>query len=55
MPASKRGRRRGRPTERVKIDLPWEEAVKQALAKPKPPQGWPGAKKANPAKRPRPR
>lgn len=27
--------------ERVKIDMPWEDAIKVALSKPKPKDGWP--------------
>ena len=32
---------RGPAPERLKIDLPVEEAIKRALAKEKPPDGWP--------------
>jgi hypothetical protein len=31
----------GFPPERLKIDRSWEDAVRAALKKPKPPEGWP--------------
>jgi hypothetical protein len=41
MPSEKKEPQRPGPDpERLKIDAPWEEAVKQALRK-KPPAGWP--------------
>ena len=33
----------GPEAERVKIDAPWEDAVKLALEKPRPKDGWPSA------------
>lgn len=41
MSGDKEPKPKGRPPERVKIDMPWEDAVKKALDKPKPPEGWP--------------
>lgn len=32
----------GSEPERLKIDVDWEEAIKRALAKKRPPEGWPG-------------
>ena len=31
----------GPEEERVKIDIPWEDAVKKSLGKKKPKEGWP--------------
>lgn len=36
----------GPEAERVKIDAPWEQAVKTALTKPRPKAGWPAQPKA---------
>lgn len=33
--------KRGPKEDRVKIDIPWEEAVDKALNKKKPKDGWP--------------
>ena len=38
-------KRTGPKAERVKIDVPWEQAVKDALAKTRPPTGWPNEHK----------
>jgi hypothetical protein len=32
---------RGPDPERVKIDMEWDEAIKKAVKKPRPPEGWP--------------
>lgn len=34
----------GQEPERVKIDMPWEQAVKKALGKERPAGGWPKPK-----------
>ena len=41
----------GPGAERVKIDLDWEEAVKRALGKKRPPEGWPLPPKKKRAKK----
>ena len=41
MKAKKRKRTPGPEAERLKLNLPWAEAVKKALKKRKPPKGWP--------------
>ena len=33
-------RKTGPTPERVKINLPWEQAIAQSLKKPRPPDGW---------------
>jgi hypothetical protein len=40
-PTKKRKRRHGPEAERLKIDVPWVEAIDTALAKKRPPGGWP--------------
>jgi hypothetical protein len=40
-PPAKPKAKPGPVEERVKIDVPWEDAIKVALHKPKPPGGWP--------------
>ena len=35
----------GPEPDRVKIDLDWEDAIKRALGKKRPPEGWPRPKK----------
>jgi len=42
----------GPEPDRLKIEADWEEAMKRALAKPRPPEGWPGLKKKGRAKKP---
>jgi hypothetical protein len=39
--ASRKVKKKGPAAERVKIKGAWEEAVKKALSKPRPDNGWP--------------
>ncbi len=41
LPETKKPKRRGPKPQRTKIDMPWEEAVEQAIKTPRPPGGWP--------------
>ena len=41
---NKKKRKHGPEPERVKTDKPWEDAVKDALKKKRPPDGWPDEK-----------
>jgi len=31
----------GPKAETLRLSIPWQQAVKQSLAKPRPPEGWP--------------
>lgn len=42
---SDKRRKRGPEPERVKIDEDWEEAIKKALRKERPKEGWPAPPK----------
>ena len=44
-------RKTGLEPERVKIEGDWEEAVKRALGKKRPPEGWPRPPKKKRAKK----
>jgi len=41
MMTGKKHRPTGPVADRVKIDVPWKDAVKAALEKKRPPEGWP--------------
>jgi len=45
MGTRKKSKKRGPEADRVKIDVTWKDAVKTALKKPRPEQGWPMDKK----------
>lgn len=46
MPRRARPSKPGPDPERVKLDKPWEDAVKDALKKKRPKDGWPEPEKA---------
>jgi len=50
MTKSKEPKRTGPKPETVKINTPWEKAVRDALTRKRPPGGWPDQPKPKPKK-----